>query len=182
MLISLAALTTFLPTKYIVKIAWFIMGFLYWHVIPIIAALPPADRARLPPLFDNAPTDAEYAMELISQRIARGEDIRPPARKQPKKSKKAGDTKSNKSTVSLVGDEQSAEDAIGDDRSVMSEGGSEKSKSPGNRPGEVDWRKWGERANAMKNWAAQGRTMVSKDEVWNLHYYSREESHKVIQF
>lgn len=69
MLMFLIFFTYVMPTKYIVKLAIFILGILYWHIIPIIATLSPADRDRLPPMFENSPTDAEYAMELISKRI-----------------------------------------------------------------------------------------------------------------
>jgi hypothetical protein len=33
---------------------------------------------RLPPLLSDVPTDADYAMQLISQRVAAGQDILPP--------------------------------------------------------------------------------------------------------
>ena len=32
---------------------------------------------RIPPPFDDVPTDAEYAMELISQRVAAGLEVKP---------------------------------------------------------------------------------------------------------
>ena len=36
---------------------------------------------RLLVLLHNVPTDADYAMELIAQRVARGQEIKPPNRK-----------------------------------------------------------------------------------------------------
>lgn len=39
-------LTTLLPTQYIAKLTFFTLGFIYWHVIPVIAALPPSERRR----------------------------------------------------------------------------------------------------------------------------------------
>lgn len=38
--------TLLLPAKYIAKLVYFIGGLFFWHITPIIAALPPADRAR----------------------------------------------------------------------------------------------------------------------------------------
>ncbi|KAH8120143.1 hypothetical protein DFH11DRAFT_1558537 [Phellopilus nigrolimitatus] len=166
-LVFLIFFTAFLPAKYIMKLASFILGFLYWHVVPIIAALPPFDRSRLPPLFENVPTDAEYAMELISQRISRGEDIRPPSSKPPKarKSKKPTKDRKSKSTTDLTEDEMIAEADVASSGESTATVESDKGKSPTSRPGEVDWRKWGERAAHMKSWAAQGTRLVPDSEV-----------------
>ncbi|KAJ7038215.1 hypothetical protein C8F04DRAFT_1089928 [Mycena alexandri] len=89
-LLFLFIVTLLLPAKYLAKLTYFTGGFLFWHVTPVIAALPPSDRARLPPAFSDVPTDAEYAMELISQRVAAGLDVRPPrpARAKPRDKKK----------------------------------------------------------------------------------------------
>ncbi|KIM85186.1 hypothetical protein PILCRDRAFT_5540 [Piloderma croceum F 1598] len=75
--------TLFLPAKYIAKLVYAVGGIFFWHIAPIIAAMPAADRARLPPAFNDIPSDADYAMELISQRVASGLSIKPP--KKPKK-------------------------------------------------------------------------------------------------
>lgn len=69
------------------------MGFLYWHVTPVIVALPPEDRLRyvlsayvstqsltcqsLPAPLSDVPNDSEYAMEMISGRVAAGLEISP---------------------------------------------------------------------------------------------------------
>lgn len=58
----------------------------------------PTDRARLPPAFNDVPTDADYAMDLISQRVASGQDIKPSAFKKPNTPKnQAGENISMKS-------------------------------------------------------------------------------------
>ncbi|THH03827.1 hypothetical protein EW145_g5973 [Phellinidium pouzarii] len=176
LLVFLIVFTIFLPTKYIVKLAFFIMGFLYWHVIPIIASLPPLDQSRLPPLFENAMTDAEYAMDLISQRVARGEDIRPRPRKTAKRSNKTTRKSKGKPVTKLARDELTSETEFfmrSEGESATSESVDGKAKSSG-RPGEVDWRKWGDRAASvkswseraanMKSWAAQGKRLVENSE------------------
>ncbi|CAK5280528.1 unnamed protein product [Mycena citricolor] len=76
-ILFLALFTLVVPAKYIAKTIYFVGGFMFWHLVPIIAALSPADRSRLPPPFMDVPTDAEYAMDLISQRVAAGLDVRP---------------------------------------------------------------------------------------------------------
>jgi hypothetical protein len=45
-LLLLFIVTLFVPAKYLAKLTYFIGGFLFWHVAPVIAALPPSDRAR----------------------------------------------------------------------------------------------------------------------------------------
>lgn len=86
-------LASFLPGKYIAKFVFFAFGCLFWHVSPIIAALPRSDKRRqvkctmaalsadwflrIPSLFSDVPTDAEYAMHLISERVAAGLEINP---------------------------------------------------------------------------------------------------------
>ena len=37
----------------------------------------PQELLRLPPAFNDVPTDADYAMDLISQRVASGLDVTP---------------------------------------------------------------------------------------------------------
>ncbi|KAF8807393.1 hypothetical protein BYT27DRAFT_7288895 [Phlegmacium glaucopus] len=60
------------------KLTFFVLGFIFWHVVPIIVSLPPSDIERLPPAFHDVPTDVEYAMQLMSQRVAAGLEIKPP--------------------------------------------------------------------------------------------------------
>jgi len=54
-----------------------ILGFLFWHATPVITAFSSEDRLRMPPLLSNVPTDAEYSMKIISQRVAAGLEINP---------------------------------------------------------------------------------------------------------
>ncbi len=37
---------TLLPAKYLVKLAGLAFGAMFWHVIPVLAAIPPAERSR----------------------------------------------------------------------------------------------------------------------------------------
>jgi hypothetical protein len=86
-LLFLFLVTLLLPAKYIAKLVYAVGGILFWHITPVMAAIPLADRARLPPAFDDVPTDADYAMELISQRVASGLDVKPSTFKRPRKRK-----------------------------------------------------------------------------------------------
>jgi len=41
--------TLLLPTKYAIKLSVFVLGFIFWHVIPVIAVLAPSERRRYTP-------------------------------------------------------------------------------------------------------------------------------------
>ncbi|KDN49084.1 hypothetical protein RSAG8_02437, partial [Rhizoctonia solani AG-8 WAC10335] len=76
-LIIIFLFTTLAPAQILAKATYAIIGVFYWFVIPVLLAMPPEARKRLPaPLFD-VPTDAEYAMSLMSIRVAKGENIIP---------------------------------------------------------------------------------------------------------
>ncbi|KAH7338923.1 hypothetical protein B0J17DRAFT_659126 [Rhizoctonia solani] len=70
-------LTVLAPAQFLAKTTYAIIGIFYWFIVPILLAIPPEDRKRIPaPLFD-VPTDSEYAMSLMSIRVAKGESIVP---------------------------------------------------------------------------------------------------------
>ncbi|KDQ63557.1 hypothetical protein JAAARDRAFT_202983 [Jaapia argillacea MUCL 33604] len=87
---ALFAVTLLVPAAYLAKLVYAAGGITFWHLTPIIAAIPPADRARFGAAFGDAPTDAEYAMDLISQRVAHGQDVIPTRHKKSKS--KSGST------------------------------------------------------------------------------------------
>ncbi|KAF8078635.1 hypothetical protein FPV67DRAFT_1465909 [Lyophyllum atratum] len=131
--------TLLLPTKYLTKLTYFVGGVLFWHVTPVVAALPPAERSRLPPAFGDVPTDADYAMELLAKRVAAGLDINPP------RAKKHG--KRHTRTHTIDGRDSTAQ---------RNNGGQPEPKSQS-----VDWKKWGERAAIGKTWADDGKRIIS---------------------
>ncbi|KAJ7634293.1 hypothetical protein DFH06DRAFT_1437038 [Mycena polygramma] len=139
-LIFLFLLTLFLPAKFLAKLTYFVGGFLFWHVTPVIAALPSTERARLPPAFSDVPTDAEFAMELISQRVAAGLDIRPIR------------------SSSAKGRDKKEQD--GD----MAENGAAPRQSP-SKDKDVNWQKWGQRAAVGMTWAEDGKRIFTAGEV-----------------
>ncbi|CAE6451818.1 unnamed protein product [Rhizoctonia solani] len=70
-------LTALAPARILAKTIYAIIGGFYWFIVPVLLAMPPEARKRLPaPLFD-VPTDAEYAISLMSIRVAKGENIIP---------------------------------------------------------------------------------------------------------
>ncbi|KAG9074529.1 hypothetical protein FS749_013919, partial [Ceratobasidium sp. UAMH 11750] len=76
------------------KLITFQLGFFFWFVPPVVKHLP-----KLPPAFSDAPTDAEVAIDLITQRVTRGERVVP--ERIPWRKKDRTDTKSNASASNL---------------------------------------------------------------------------------
>ncbi|KAJ3988572.1 hypothetical protein F5890DRAFT_383607 [Lentinula detonsa] len=142
-------LTLFCPAQYIAKLVYFLGGVFFWHIIPILAALPPEDRARIPPAFQDAPTDAEFAMEVISQRIAAGLDINPP-----KVTSKSSQTSSNGVSATIVTEDATTLSA------PATPGGSRNEKGK-----DIDWKKWGERAAIGKAWVVDRKIGQRSDNL-----------------
>ncbi|KAJ3513821.1 hypothetical protein NLJ89_g2734 [Agrocybe chaxingu] len=129
-LFAIFVLTLF-PAKYISKLLFFNLGFLFWHLLPLFAALSPLDKKRLPPPLHDVPTDAEYAMELISQRITAGLPV--------EAAKPSKHRKKNRSTESLPSPPPSAK--------IQAH---KTSRSEGWQPS-VDWKKFGDRVASGKS-------------------------------
>ncbi|KAF4623750.1 hypothetical protein D9613_001796 [Agrocybe pediades] len=139
-------LLTLLPAQYIAKLTFFILGCLFWHITPLVAALSPVDRRRLPPPLNDVPTDADYAMELISQRVAAGLEVNPT------KQKKAQGRPCS-SSESLALDSPSSKTQKNQSRS---------------RDNSVDWKKWGSRL-AMGKSAASELRRLKPGSAWPVH-------------
>ncbi|KAK2461925.1 hypothetical protein APHAL10511_006388 [Amanita phalloides] len=73
-------LTYFIPVQHLCKLSYFICGFMFWHIAPIVSALSLEDRNRFPPPLAGVPTDAEFAMQMISKRVANGYELTPKKR------------------------------------------------------------------------------------------------------
>ncbi|PBL01129.1 hypothetical protein ARMGADRAFT_1073433 [Armillaria gallica] len=131
--------TLLLPARIIAKCVYFVVGFLFWHVMPVIMALSPQERARLPPPLANIPTDAEYAMELISSRIASGKYTKP--------GKKTDSRSSDAAADSSVRE--------GHDEVDFNQMSASRGKDTG-----PDWKKWSERAAVGKAWAGEGKRLM----------------------
>ncbi|KAG8990468.1 hypothetical protein FRB90_001754, partial [Tulasnella sp. 427] len=63
------------PAHVLAKAVYAGLGFFYWFLIPVLCAMTRRQRAMIPPLLWDVPTDAEYAMEVIAQRVANGESV-----------------------------------------------------------------------------------------------------------
>ncbi|KAI0692762.1 hypothetical protein BC835DRAFT_1277038 [Cytidiella melzeri] len=133
-----------LPSKYLCKLVGLSVGVLFWHVIPVIAAMP----GRLPAPLEFVPTDAEYAMDLISQRVALGLPVQPKPKQRGKSSASYSGSflKHNGGDHLDLGHSQDAGDA-------------------GNPSNDVDWDKWKGRLDGAKAWSGDVKDSF-KDGTW----------------
>ncbi|TRM66312.1 hypothetical protein BD626DRAFT_487385 [Schizophyllum amplum] len=141
LLFVLFVTTLVLPAKYLAKAVYGTLGVLFWHIVPVIAAMSIRDKQRLPPMLDDVPTDADVAMELISKRVAAGQDLRP---------------KSTKTKKSRRSSQSNPSPGASTPHSRGVSPGPDKEKEPG-----VDWQKWGRRAAAGKAWAEDSKRLLS---------------------
>jgi len=70
-------LMIFTPAQILAKGIYAILGIAFWFLPTVILALPLEHLSRIPAPFGDVPTDAEFAMEIIGQRFARGETVLP---------------------------------------------------------------------------------------------------------
>ncbi|KAI0825106.1 hypothetical protein BC628DRAFT_1419471 [Trametes gibbosa] len=126
-----------LPAQYLARAVGFVAGGLFWHIIPILAVIPKSERSRVPPLLSKVPTDAEYAMDLISQRVARGLPVRPKRRRHRHAPSDAGIAR-----TAIAADEE-----------------------PEQRSTSVDWNKWGDRFVSTKERSGEIKNIL-KDGQW----------------
>ena len=150
-----------LPAQYVVRAVGFVAGICFWHVMPVLAAIPPSERdrwavslrntlielmcfryARIPSPLWIVPTDTEYAMELISQRVARGLPVKPKRRRHRFGHKSTG----------------SGGDSAGSIHT--SEHGGEHGASSS-----IDWNKWGDRITETKERASELKQIFRDGQV-----------------
>ncbi|KAL1741867.1 hypothetical protein HDZ31DRAFT_84537 [Schizophyllum fasciatum] len=144
MFVFLFFFTLLVPTRYIAKAVWAFLGLIFWHVIPVINAMSIRDRQRLPPALGDVPTDADFAMELISKRVAAGQDLRH------RRAKKARRTTFSRSDVSLASP------------SPRERGSPNPEKDKEHKASGVDWQKWGKRAAVGKAWAEDPKRLFAQ--------------------
>jgi hypothetical protein len=101
-------------------------------------------RNRLPGPLADAPTDADYAIEIITQRIARGEEIKP-LRKPRSSSARANSA--NEADLSAI----SSPDTSSRNQMQTNDG--------------VDWKKWGSRVAHGKLLLSEGKQRLSSGQV-----------------
>lgn len=74
-------MTLIMPTQYLAKLFFFVAGVTFWHVPPVVMVLPAQDQRRFMTFLHQSPTDSDYAMEVITRRVASGQPIKPLRRK-----------------------------------------------------------------------------------------------------
>lgn len=152
-LLLLFGVTFTLSAQVLAKLVYFVLGLFFWHITPIILALTPEEARRLPPAFGDLPTDADYAMELISQRVAAGLDVRTSTPRHDQRLYE--ETSRSASNVSLPESSTS---------SIRSRSLAPPPLPPrrGSKDG-PDWAKWGQRAATGIQFANDTKKFLSKN-------------------
>jgi GRAM domain-containing protein 4 len=101
----------------------------------------------LPVPLSEAPTDADYAIEVIAQRIAKGEEIKHP------RSRKHRSSSARGSEVDLLATSSSP-------------------RSQWQTQDGVDWKKWGARVAQGKSLIGEGKQLLSQGQVRTLFIQS----------
>lgn len=136
--------TLIIPAHYLAKLTYGGCGILFWHIIPVLAALPPGALARLPNPLADAPTDADYAIEIITQRIARGEEIKPPRKHRSSSARANGTNEADPSAIPAPN----------------TSSGSQMQANDG-----VDWKKWASRVAHGKSLLSEGKQRLASGQV-----------------
>ncbi|KAI6162175.1 hypothetical protein EDD17DRAFT_1776980 [Pisolithus thermaeus] len=113
-----------LPSQYIAKITYMFLGIVYWHLLPN------------PALLSDAPTDVEYAVELIGQRVASGQELLP----------------RNKDRDRLANPDNSKPDLT-----LIESSSSDRTEEIGG----VNWKKWGARIAQGKSLLEENKSISS---------------------
>jgi hypothetical protein len=91
----------------------------------------------------DAPTDADYAIEIITQRIAKGEEIKPP-----RKPRSSSANSANEADLSAT---PSPDTSFRSQVQNLNDG--------------VDWKKWGSRVAHGKSLLSEGKQRLSSGQV-----------------
>jgi hypothetical protein len=116
---------------------------------------------RFPPAFAEFPTDADYAIEIIGQRMARGESVVPLKKK---KEKKISSASPGASTIPLL--DEGSRTVTSSSFSSASDSG-EKSSKKG-----FSWTKLTTNAMQAASWVDQGIKLVSSKDTGRLGNFS----------
>lgn len=93
------------PAQVLAKGIYAVFGIAFWLLPTVIQALPLEHLSRIPPPLGDVPTDAEFAMEIIGQRFARGETVLPSPLRNKRKNRRGatvGCSSPSASTTSLA--------------------------------------------------------------------------------
>lgn len=103
----------------------------------------------MPPIFADIPTDAEYALQIIGERVARGESVVPERKKRPWHARKFSQPLVSVSSLADAGVEKKVDSGSGDGNGMSMRVDTE-----------VNWRKWTERAISTREWVEEGKRVL----------------------
>jgi len=93
---------TFTPAQVLAKGIYAVLGIAFWFLPTVIQALPLEHLSRIPPPLGDVPTDAEFAMDIVGQRFARGETVLPSPLRNKRKNRRGATAECNSPTASIA--------------------------------------------------------------------------------
>ena len=170
------------PAQILAKGIYTIFGIAFWLLPTVILALPLEHLSRIPAPFGDVPTDAEFAMEVIGQRSARGETVLPSTLLNKRKNRRGATTEcgSPHASVTSIGSatvgqmsgtyiDAGTGEIVNGKEDQGENGSEEESKRKGGR--------WEKVARGMI-WVAEGKRMM-KGESRFLAGYDEHPAHLV---
>ena len=92
----------YIPAQVLAKAIYAVLGIAFWFLPTIILALPLEHLSRIPAPFGDVPTDAEFAMEIIGQRFARGDTVLPAPIRNKKKNRRGAIVEGSGPTATIA--------------------------------------------------------------------------------
>lgn len=182
----------FVPAQYLAKGTYGALGFAFWFLPNIWMAIPLEHRSRIPAPLSDVPTDAEYAMEIIGQRAARGEDVLPTKLRKQKKKRGGAVGVGSPSSASLLSDNLSGKNNgsfvdVATGNEVYPSGDYDdhgRPMSPDSSTSGSDTKKGGKlRQKAVRGWmwAEEGRRMLKGQDKTAIPGYDAGHPEHLIQ-
>jgi len=91
------------PAHVLAKGIYAVLGIAFWFLPTVIQALPLEHLSRIPPPLGDVPTDAQFAMDIIGQRSARGETVLPSPLRNKRKNRRGATVKCSSPTLTSIG-------------------------------------------------------------------------------
>lgn len=79
-----------------------VFGIAFWVLPTVFRALPLEHLSRIPPPLGDVPSDAEFAMDIIGQRSARGDTVLPSSLRNKRKNRRGADAECSVGSATVV--------------------------------------------------------------------------------
>lgn len=92
----------FTPVQVLAKGFYAVFGIAFWVLPTVFRALPLEHLSRIPPPLGDVPSDAEFAMDIIGQRSARGDPVLPSSLRNKRKNRRGADAECSGAAANIT--------------------------------------------------------------------------------